>query len=174
MAIPSRRSSCDGDAHLFIDDEINSTTFICDGQAYNACEAAGGTWDMGTSTCTPGVTQAGCEAGGGTWDAGTSTCTPASNYNCFVGGFCSKLAIYYPPVTYGGGYYNAYNRDNPGTGPALAAGCDAVPGSNAWSSGKAAFVAICNSQIEVFGFFQPAPGCSAGVPVGGPEAGMCQ
>ena len=79
--------TCDGDAHLFIDDDLMTThNFICDGQAYHACEAAGGTWDMGTMTCSPGVTQAGCEAGGGTWEAGTSKCTPTANYNCVIGG----------------------------------------------------------------------------------------
>jgi hypothetical protein len=106
--------TCDGDAHLFIDDEINSTTFICDGQAFHACEAAGGTWDMGTSTCTPGVTQAGCEAGGGTWDAETSKCAQASNYNCFVGGFCSQAAIDFPPATYL--YTNSYDYSHLGLG----------------------------------------------------------
>ena len=28
-----------------------------------------------------------CAGAGGTWDAGTSTCTPA--YNCYIGGFCA-------------------------------------------------------------------------------------
>ena len=37
-----------------------------------------------------------CTQAGGTWDG--STCTAASNYNCFVGGFCSQAAIAFPPV----------------------------------------------------------------------------
>jgi hypothetical protein len=45
---------------------------------------------------------AACTQAGGTWDAGTSTCTPAAApYNCFIGGFCSQAAIDFPPATFG-------------------------------------------------------------------------
>jgi len=145
--------TCDGDAHLFIDDEINAANFIyfCDGQAYQACKEAGGTWDMGTMTCTPGVTQAGCEAAGGTWDMGTMTCTPgetqagceagggtwdagtskcAPPYDCFVGGFCS--------VSGGtiGEFANVYDGHTRDTGDAKAAGCDVGLGELSWVSGE--------------------------------------
>ena len=128
--------TCDGDAHLFIDDDLMTAhNFICDGQAYHACKAAGGTWDMGTMTCTPGVTQAGCEAGGGTWDAETSKCAPA--YNCFVAGFCAEGAKIYPPSLYA--YTNVYEGAKRNQGAALAAGCNRNPGATGeWGYGAAA------------------------------------
>ena len=44
------------------------------------------------------VGNAACTHAGGTWEAGTSTCTPAAApYNCFVGGFCAQAAIDFPP-----------------------------------------------------------------------------
>ena len=45
-----------------------------------------------------------CAGAGGTWEAGTSTCTPApaaSSYNCFVAGFCAQAAIDFPPGDFG-------------------------------------------------------------------------
>ena len=124
--------TCDGDAHLFIDDDLMTAhNFICDGQAYHACKVAGGTWDMGTKTCTPGVTQAGCEAGGGTWDAASSTCT--SSYNCFIGGFCSYAAKLLPPAQTG--YINVYEDHAQATKPASGAGCNDLLGAIQWSEG---------------------------------------
>ena len=77
---------------------------------------------------------AACTQAGGTWDAGTSTCTPA--YNCFIGGFCSQAAIDFPPVAYG--YTNVYDGHTHTTEPALGAGC--LEGSNdistPWDHGK--------------------------------------
>ena len=125
--------TCDGDAHLFIDDEINVANFICDGQAYHACESAGGTWDMGTKTCTPGVTQAGCEAGGGTWDAEASKCAPA--YNCFVAGFCAAAAASFGFAS-GPDFTNVYAHDKPSAPPALGAGCNVGSGNVAWLAGE--------------------------------------
>jgi len=77
-----------------------------------------------------------CAGAGGTWEAGTSTCTPApaaSSYNCFVGGFCAQAAIDLPPgVT---GYTNVYEGHTQGTEPALGAGCNLFPGSGLWDEG---------------------------------------
>ena len=65
---------------------------------------------------------AACTQAGGTWDAGTSTCTPAAApYNCFIGGFCSQAAIDFPPATFG--YTNVYDGHTQTTEPALGAGC---------------------------------------------------
>ena len=152
--------TCDGDAHLFIDDDLMTThSFICDGQASHACEAAGGTWDMGTMTCTPGVTAAGCDAGGGTWDAATSKCTPGGeaqasalwdaqmsywsshrssshSYNCFVGGYCSHAAEEWPPNIYGWDSYG-YHGNTPSTPPAVDAGCNEGVGKALWDAGHA-------------------------------------
>ena len=36
-----------------------------------------------------------CYDAGGTWDAGTRTCTAASNYNCFLGGYCTAVETYF-------------------------------------------------------------------------------
>ena len=69
---------------------------------------------------------AACTQAGGTWDAGTSTCTPAAApYNCFIGGFCSQAAIDFPPATYG--YTNVYDGHTQTTEPALGAGCNGDP-----------------------------------------------
>ena len=47
------------------------------------------------------------------WEAVTSTCTAASNYNCFVGGFCAQAAIRFSPgLSFG--YINAYDGAHPG------------------------------------------------------------
>ena len=75
-----------------------------------------------------------CAGAGGTWNAGTSTCTAASNYNCFVGGFCSSAAIDFPPATFG--YTNVYDGDTQATEPALGAGCNVAPASTLWSYGS--------------------------------------
>jgi hypothetical protein len=86
----STEITCDGDAHLFVDDvTINNPKLISFCQWDVVCKAAGGVWDAATNRCTPGVTQVGCEAGGGTWNAGTSSCTRPNN--CYVGGFCSQI-----------------------------------------------------------------------------------
>ena len=142
----STEITCDGDAHLFVDDvTINNPKLIsfCQwdavckaaGGVWNSkaksctpgvtqagCEAGGGVWNSQTRSCTPGVTQVGCEAGGGWWNAGANTCTPALNYNCFIGGFCSQVAIDFPPTMYRF-YINDYEGHTPTTQPALAARC---------------------------------------------------
>ena len=77
-----------------------------------------------------------CAGAGGTWDVGTSTCTPAppvSSYNCFVGGFCAQLAIEYPPPY--NGYTNVYEGHTQGAGDALAAGCNEFSGAVRWQDG---------------------------------------
>ena len=66
-----------------------------------------------------------CAGAGGTWEAGTSTCTPA--YNCFIGAFCAQAANDFPPATYG--YTNVYDGHTQGTEPALGAGCSTSPDS---------------------------------------------
>ena len=71
---------------------------------------------------------AACTQAGGTWDAGTSTCTPAAApYNCFIGGFCSQAAIDFPPATFG--YTNVYDGHTQTTEPAFGAGCAVNPGA---------------------------------------------
>ena len=65
-----------------------------------------------------------CAGAGGTWEAGTSTCTPApaaSSYNCFVAGFCAKAAIEFDPALYE--YTNEYDGHSPETETALGDGC---------------------------------------------------
>jgi hypothetical protein len=134
----STEITCDGDAHLFVDDTINNAKLISFCQWDVVCKAAGGVWDAATNRCTPGVTQVGCEAGGGTWDAGTSACTPApaaSSYNCFIGGFCSTLAVDYPPADFE--YTNVYDGHTQGTEPAVGAGCNTGAGVSPWMAGAA-------------------------------------
>ena len=78
---------------------------------------------------------AACTQAGGTWDAGTSTCTPAAApYNCFIGGFCSQAAIDFPPATFG--YTNVYDGHTQTTEPALGAGCNVAAGINDWRDGE--------------------------------------
>ena len=77
---------------------------------------------------------AACTQAGGTWDAGTSTCTPAAApYNCFIGGFCAQAAIDFPPATFG--YTNVYDGHTQTTEPALGAGCNMHPGTFVWGDG---------------------------------------
>ena len=79
---------------------------------------------------------AACTQAGGTWDAGTSTCTPAAApYNCFIGGFCSQAAIDFPPATFG--YTNVYDGHTQTTEPALGVGCNVAPLQTHWSVGVA-------------------------------------
>jgi hypothetical protein len=91
------------------------------------------------------VAQATCTTAGGTWEAGTSTCTAASNYNCFVGGFCAQAAINFPPATFG--YTNVYDGHTQTTDPALGAGCNASPNDLDWLSGA---IRISGSQAWNF------------------------
>ena len=72
-----------------------------------------------------------CAGAGGTWNAGTSTCTPA--YNCYIGGFCAQAAFDFPPATHG--YTNVYDGHTQGTEPALGAGCNTFSGSVQWADG---------------------------------------
>jgi hypothetical protein len=82
---------------------------------------------------------AACTQAGGTWDAGTSTCTPAAApYNCFIGGFCSQAAIDFPPATFG--YTNVYDGHTQTTEPALGAGCNVSPASFEWADGSALLI----------------------------------
>ena len=73
------------------------------------------------------VAQATCTTAGGTWEAGTSTCTEASNYNCFIGGFCAEAAEL--------GHTNVYDGHTQTTEPALGAGCNVSPNSTLWQHG---------------------------------------
>ena len=94
---------------------------------------------------------AACTQAGGTWEAGTSTCTPApaaSSYNCFVGGFCAQAAIDYPPATYG--YTNVYEGHTQFTEPALVA-CSSDPGLGVWVEGRdLAFSALMFSSFPSY------------------------
>ena len=89
-----------------------------------------------------------CVAAGGTWDAGTSACTPAAApYNCFVGGFCSQAAIDYPPATFG--YTNVYDGHTQTTEPALGAGCNVSDdGDDLWDYGAAEVTSIGSLSVE--------------------------
>ena len=104
------------------------------------CTTADGTYDVGTDSCSVDITtdnaaagNAACTQAGGTWDAGTSTCTAASNYNCFLGGFCSQAAIDFPPADFA--YTNVYDGHTQGTEPAVGAGCDIGDGALIWLGG---------------------------------------
>ena len=90
-----------------------------------------------------------CAGAGGTWDAGTSTCTAASSYNCFVGGWCARAAIFYPPAQYG--YINHYDGDLQGTHPALGAGCHGFPKSLLWDNGMILFPDIFGYKLVGLG-----------------------
>jgi len=57
----------------------------------------------------------------------------APSYNCFVGGFCARAAIDFPPATYD--YTNVYEGHHQGSEPALGAGCNETPGSVSWGTG---------------------------------------
>ena len=78
-----------------------------------------------------------CAAAGGTGDAEGSRCTAASNYNCFIGGFCAQAAIEHPPSTYG--YTNIYEGHTQITEPAVSAGCNTPPGETNWTEGARYF-----------------------------------
>ena len=91
---------------------------------------------------------AACTQAGGTWEAGTSTCTPApaaSSYNCFVAGFCAQAAIDVPPGDFG--YTNVYEGHTPGTEPALGAGCNSLPGSTSWVEGAGSWLSLFQSDF---------------------------
>ena len=88
---------------------------------------------------------AACTQAGGTWDAGTSTCTPAAApYNCFIGGFCAQAAIDFPPATFG--YPNVYVGHTQTTEPALGAGCNLVPGIFQWDAGGLASSSLSSTS----------------------------
>jgi hypothetical protein len=91
-----------------------------------------------------------CAGAGGTWNAGTSTCTPASSYNCFVGSFCARAAIDYPPAATG--YTNVYEGDTSGAGAALAAGCN--QSLSKWQAGLLAAV-----YLDQFCAVTPSDSC---------------
>ena len=89
---------------------------------------------------------AACTQAGGTWDAGTSTCTPAAApYNCFIGGFCSQAAIDFPPANWG--YTNVYEGHTQTTEPALGAGCRNPVGDSDWNYG---FILLIQNNNPVF------------------------
>ena len=101
--------SCDGSAHLFIDDAEDRRNLGMELLGYSrACEAAGGNWDSDTSQC-------------------------IGLYNCFTGGFCSELALLgvYPAAR-----GNLYDGARPDTFPASQAGCNEAEGAIGWASGK--------------------------------------
>jgi len=105
-----------------------------------------------------------CETAGGTWDAGTSTCTPAPaapSYNCFIGGFCARAAIDYPPDSALYGYTNVYEGHTQGAGDALAGECNTFPGSTHWDAGEAWPPVIKLLYGNAFGttfYFSPCAG----------------
>jgi len=103
--------------------------------------------DLAAATsATETAAENGCTQGGGTWNAGTSTCTPAPaawSYNCFVGGFCALAADYFPPGDFG--YTNVYEGHTQVTEPALGAGCNLFPGAQLWADGQSAW--CCTEDI---------------------------
>jgi len=103
---------------------------------FNALRMAVDTFTNDLEAATSATQAAGsnaCTQAAGTWNAETSTCTPSSNYNCFVGGFCSQAAIAYPPAQYG--YTNVYEGDSPESEQAEGAGCNTEPGLSSWGAG---------------------------------------
>ena len=97
-----------------------------------------------------------CVAAGGTWDAGTSACTPAAApYNCFVGGFCSRTAIYFPTSMFE--YINVYDGHTKTAEPALGAGCSDTAGSLQWEEG------IGRAVLQVNTWPAPFPLWSTGI-----------
>jgi hypothetical protein len=90
------------------------------------------------AVATAAAGSAACTQADGTWDAGTSTCTPA--YNCFIGGFCAQAALDFPPGDFG--YTNVYVGDTPGTEPALGAGCNSGSRSFSWTTGAQSFISL--------------------------------
>jgi hypothetical protein len=90
---------------------------------------------------------AACTQAGGTWDAGTSTCTPAAApYNCFIGGYCSMAASEFPSLFPGN--TNIYDGHFTSEEPALGAGCDVTPPgviNSDWQEGEF-FLAITPFQ----------------------------
>jgi hypothetical protein len=96
-----------------------------------------------------------CATLGGTWDTGTSTCTPgppaSANYNCIIGGFCShaallcSLASSSSPHFYAYCFYmNVYDGHTSFTEPALSAQCNVLAGTigSQWSNGEDLAIAI--------------------------------
>jgi hypothetical protein len=125
------------------------------------CTTAGGTYDAVADSCSVDITtdnaaaaaaagSAACTQAGGTWNAGTSTCTAASNYNCFVGGFCAQAAILFPPASYSWLPTNVYDGHTQGAGAALAAGCNTHPGSVLWLEGDLVFATCCDVDPYAF------------------------
>ena len=101
--------TCDGDAHLFIDDDEDRRNMGLTLLGYSrACYAAGGTWDSKTSQCI-GI------------------------YNCFTGGFCSELGLLGDYTAAQGNLYDGHKQD---TFPASQAGCNEAEGAIGWASGK--------------------------------------
>ena len=99
---------------------------------------------------------AACTQAGGTWDAGTSTCTPATApYNCFIGGFCSQAAIDFPPAA--NGYTNVYDGHIQVYEPAVGAGCALGAGSSIWSEGQGVWVALEQGRLSIPPPFSPPP-----------------
>jgi len=86
-----------------------------------------------------------CAGAGGTWNAGTSTCSPASSYNCFIGGFCSQAAIDFSP--WPNGYVNVYEGHTQSTEPALGAGCNTELGASLWDEGWCLASRFCIPHI---------------------------
>ena len=134
-----------------IDEAVAAVDITSDNAAL--CTDAGGTYYAGSDTTSPvcsvditsdnaAAEQAGCEAANGTW-AG-SVCTPAAPaaapYNCFIGGFCSQVAIDLPPAT--NNYTNVYDGHTQTTEPALGAGCGVGGGPDAWELGIHALMSI--------------------------------
>lgn len=97
------------------------------------CTTAGGTYDVVANSCSveadiAAAGSAACTQAGGAWNAGTSTCIAA--YNCWVGGYCSRLAVTFPPAD--NGYINVYEGHTTTTEPAYGGGCGLSPGAEQW------------------------------------------
>jgi len=92
--------------------------------------------------------QAVCEAADGTWDAETSTCT--APYNCFIGGYCSQAATEFPSLL--SFYTNVYEGHNRVTTDGSGASCATASGlEQAWVFGRDAMLEPSPSRAEVTG-----------------------
>ena len=151
--------TCDGDAHLFVDDvtiDVAKLASACrwDAVVRNGCMLGGGMWDSEKGYCIPSVMDkkqltmqnlanlySGCEAVGGTWkeDGRNSggSCTTDPNYNCLIAAFCSRAAREFPAALWmpSFNFNNLYKGHSQAAEPASGAGCNVAPGNTAWLSG---------------------------------------
>ena len=146
------------DIQSLVDEAVGNVDITSDNEA--VCTTAGGTYDAGADSCSVDITtdnaaaeaaaaSAACTQAGGTWEA--ASCTPNPNYNCFIGGYCSRAADIYGFS----GYTNPYAGHTPYSGAALAAGCNSGEGNQDWSAGSNTSASIGATTWVALGWPQP-------------------